>query len=315
MVQDPDGRHAQEPHARGLNGERLARHFGIRMTSTLSVRGFSRDPLVMTRLKGETDAGAPTPATNPEPAFSIMLQLRDLPHHELWVAGRLTHSGAVPVGAVSVVNLEDQPVSLLSGTFDALQFYVPHTLFEDLAGEDGFTRPTSLAWPRARPDPVAAALGALLLPAIETPEPAMSLFAEHVAVAFLGHAVQRYGQASAAANPLRAGLAPWQERRAKELMRARLATSLSMTDVSRECRLSPSYFAAAFRRSTGLSPHQYLSRLRVEEARSLMLGTTLPLDEIALRCGFGSQSYFTRMFTKLAGISPGQWRRLHGAAA
>jgi AraC-like DNA-binding protein len=104
-------------------------------------------------------------------------------------------------------------------------------------------------------------------------------------------------------------LAPWQERRAREIMRARLATRLSIADVARECRLTPSYFAKAFRRTTGMSPQQYLTDLRVREAKGLLLSSTLPLADIAIICGFGDQSYFTRVFTRSVGTSPGGWRR------
>jgi len=104
-------------------------------------------------------------------------------------------------------------------------------------------------------------------------------------------------------------LAPWQERRAREIMHARLATRLSIADVARECRLTPSYFAKAFRRMTGMSPHQYLTDLRVREAKGLLLSSTLPLADIAIICGFGDQSYFTRVFSRSVGTSPGAWRR------
>jgi AraC-like DNA-binding protein len=104
-------------------------------------------------------------------------------------------------------------------------------------------------------------------------------------------------------------LAPWQERRAKEIMHSRLAARLTIADVARECRLTPSYFAKAFRRTTGMSPHQYLMNLRVREAKGLLLSSTLPPAGIAIICGFGDQSYFTRVFSRSAGTSPGAWRR------
>jgi len=96
-------------------------------------------------------------------------------------------------------------------------------------------------------------------------------------------------------------------------MHARLATRLTIADVARECRLTPSYFAKAFRRTTGMSPLQYLTELRVQNAKSLLLSSTLPLADIAITCGFGDQRYFsrvfTRVFTRSVGTSPGAWRR------
>ncbi len=92
-------------------------------------------------------------------------------------------------------------------------------------------------------------------------------------------------------------------------MHSRLAVRLTIADIARECRLTPSYFAKAFRRTTGTSPHRYLTHIRVQEAKGLLLSSTLPLADIALICGFGDQSYFTRVFTRSVGASPGSWRR------
>ncbi|SFV05436.1 AraC-type DNA-binding protein [Methylobacterium sp. 174MFSha1.1] len=254
---------------------------------------------------------AVTAPLRPEAAFSIVIQLQPLQHHDLSVAGRVRHAGLVPAGAVSALNLGDTPRSAMRGTFDAMQLYLPDAVLHDIAAKEGFARPTGLSWPRDGVDPVALGLAQLLLPAIERPDPARAAFVDHLVLAFLSHAAHLYGQVPAQTNVRRGGLAPWQERRAKEMMRARLASPLTITEVSRACGLSPSYFAAAFRRSTGRSPHQYLSALRVDEARTLMTTTGLPLADIALSCGFHDQSYFTRVFSRAVGTSPGQWRRLH----
>jgi AraC family transcriptional regulator len=86
-------------------------------------------------------------------------------------------------------------------------------------------------------------------------------------------------------------------------------SNITIANVARDCRFTPSYFAKAFRRTTGMSPHQYLTHIRVQEAKGLLLSSTLPLADIALICGFGDQSYFTRVFSRSVGMSPGAWRR------
>jgi AraC family transcriptional regulator len=57
-----------------------------------------------------------------------------------------------------------------------------------------------------------------------------------------------------------------------------------------------------------MSPHQYLTDLRMQEAKSVLLSSILPLAGTAIICGFGDQSYFTRVFTRSVGTSPGAWR-------
>ncbi|MDB5609062.1 MAG: transcriptional regulator [Bradyrhizobium sp.] len=68
-------------------------------------------------------------------------------------------------------------------------------------------------------------------------------------------------------------------------------------------------FRARLQENHQCAPHKYLSDLRVEEAKRVMLTTKLPLADIALICGFGDQSYFTRVFSRSADCSPGTWRR------
>jgi AraC-like DNA-binding protein len=303
-------RRASPAHAQGLNGARMADHLGVRAGATLTVSHGTGSSLVVTRLQGLLAPGTETPPLRQEAAYSIVVQLRPLQRHDFTVAGRQVHAGAVPADAVSVVSLADSPRSVMSGPLDAVQFYVPHALVDAVARENDVPRPSHLAWPRADRDPVAAGLVALLLPALAEPDPARAMFVEHTATAFLAHALARYGDGAApAAQPARSGLSPWQERRARDILHARFATALTIAEVAEACRLSPSYFAAAFRRSTGRSPHRYLSEIRITEAKRLMLDTALPLADVALLCGFGDQSYFTRAFSQAVGTSPGQWRR------
>jgi AraC family transcriptional regulator len=111
-------------------------------------------------------------------------------------------------------------------------------------------------------------------------------------------------------SPARGGLAPWQERRAKELMSTHLGREISLAFVAGECRLSVSHFARSFKQCTGKPPHRWLLEKRVEKAKELLIDAELPLAEIALECGFSDQSHFTRVFSRTVGTSPGTWRRL-----
>lgn len=108
---------------------------------------------------------------------------------------------------------------------------------------------------------------------------------------------------------VRGGLAPWQERRSKELMRSRLESDISLAELATECRLSRSYFARAFKKSTGESPHRWLLGQRVETAKHMLLHSETPLSEIALAVGFSDQSHLTKVFARAVGATPGAWRR------
>ncbi|WP_275626918.1 AraC family transcriptional regulator [Pseudomonas sp. 273] len=88
-----------------------------------------------------------------------------------------------------------------------------------------------------------------------------------------------------------------------------MSDGLSVARLAQECALSRSHFTRAFKLSTGLSPHDWLLRRRVEKAKELMRDTSLCLSQIGLDCGFADQSHFSRVFLRLAGMSPANWRR------
>ena len=105
------------------------------------------------------------------------------------------------------------------------------------------------------------------------------------------------------------GLAPWQTRRAAEMLSDRLDSSLDLKGLASECGLSVSHFSRAFRSSMGMAPHQWRIKQRLEMAKTMMRNNRGALAEIAVACGFTDQSHFTRIFTRATGTSPGQWRR------
>ena len=83
---------------------------------------------------------------------------------------------------------------------------------------------------------------------------------------------------------------------------------LSVAQMARRANLSPSRFSAVFRQHFGLSPHQYLVRLRIEHAQSLLTTTDLPLRAIASSCGFADEHHFSKAFKRIVGVSPGVYR-------
>jgi AraC-like DNA-binding protein len=157
-------------------------------------------------------------------------------------------------------------------------------------------------------DPVIDELARAILPAFAAGARVNSSFLDHVLHALHAHVAHRYSEAeSATLQPAR--LAAWQERRAKELLSERLGTNVSLRRLADECGLSVSHFIRAFRKSTGLPPHQWQLRLRIERAKDLMIKSDTPLSQVALDCGFVDQSHFTRVFARAVGATPSVWRK------
>jgi AraC family transcriptional regulator len=136
------------------------------------------------------------------------------------------------------------------------------------------------------------------------------VYADNVARAFVSHMASTYDDMRSPSPLPRGGLAPWQERRAKGLLDARLDGAVSLVDLATTCQLSVRQFRRAFRQSTGQSPHRWLVERRLDKAQGLLELSAQSLNDIAAACGFANQSHFTRVFTSAMGMSPGAWRRL-----
>lgn len=105
------------------------------------------------------------------------------------------------------------------------------------------------------------------------------------------------------------GLAPWAERRCRELMRERMAEDISLDELAAEAQLSTFHFARMFKQSVGMPPRVYLTRLRMEKACELLEHTSLPITEIAYEVGYSSNQVLARVFTKHMRVSPSDYRR------
>ena len=111
------------------------------------------------------------------------------------------------------------------------------------------------------------------------------------------------------------GLAGWQRDAAMRLLRGDLGRDFPVTELARHCGLSRSYFARAFKVSTGLPPHRWLMCHRIDCARDMLERTNDGIAAIALSCGFADQSHLTRVFHAIIGASPAAWRRQRKALA
>ena len=91
-------------------------------------------------------------------------------------------------------------------------------------------------------------------------------------------------------------------------IRERYYEDLSIETLSELCCLSKYYFIRSFRQATGTSPHQYLIKIRINEAKKLLADSNLPIEQIAVQVGFLNYSSFFTQFKRLTNITPGEYR-------
>lgn len=98
--------------------------------------------------------------------------------------------------------------------------------------------------------------------------------------------------------------------RALQFMDENLDQPLTLERIAQTMYVSRFHFARMFRLVTGESPMQYLRRLRVERAKSMMVRGDLTLSEIAAEVGFCDQSHFTRIFRQATGTTPRRFQTI-----
>ena len=134
------------------------------------------------------------------------------------------------------------------------------------------------------------------------------LYADSVAFVIALQLVRRYASLNGIS---KGGMAPQKLRRAIEYIGTHLdqEQGLALPMVAEEVGMSYYHFSRAFKQSMGLSPINYVTRRRMERAQRLLIEIEMPIAEIALKAGFSSQSHFTTSFRRLAGLTPGSFRK------
>lgn len=115
--------------------------------------------------------------------------------------------------------------------------------------------------------------------------------------------------AVAAPPPFRGGLTSLQLRRVTEHIETNISRPLRVEALAALVGLSSGHFTAAFKASTGETPHSYIIGRRIRLAQRLMLETDEPLCQIACACGFADQAHLTRLFGSRVGQTPLRWRK------
>ena len=293
--------------APGAFGPRMAKYLSGPNQESLDVEWFAHSDFVVTRLqysKGLSSVSAPIPS---ERAFIINVQLIPIPFHQLWLRGALAQTGCLSKGAVGVLDLEQGPRFFLPTEFDALQFYVRREKLDHYAHGLGAERTGALSWQYGAVDETLLHLSLILIKLLKDRK--HKLIVDQLVKMLMLHFLFAYGAPFARTGGARGGLASWQLRRCKDRMSHNLASSISVSELAKDCRLSRVHFSRSFKRSTGETPHRWLLRRRVEEVKKMLAATEVPISEIALACGFNDQSHLTKAFSAIAGLTPGAWRR------
>jgi AraC family transcriptional regulator len=138
--------------------------------------------------------------------------------------------------------------------------------------------------------------------------PAGRLYGESLGTALAVYLARRYGAPPMRTRPVRNGLPTYRLRQVLDYITAHLDQDLSLADLARTAGMSPHHFALLFRQRMGTSPHRHVVEQRIERAKHLLRDHTRSVLEVALASGFESQSHFGRVFRRVVGVTPSDYR-------
>jgi AraC family transcriptional regulator len=284
----------------------------VDVSKNLVVRSGIQDAFAITHMSRKAPGHGMTESQAKVDAYVACMHLEGFDGYDMWCDEQHEASCAVGPGTIHINDMRHRWRTDIQSSFNVVNFYIPQSSLDEIADDEG-DHVEELHCPisRAQVDTVFENLVQALLPALTKPEQANRLFADHAVRAITAHLIRGYGSRIQPSRE-RGGLASWQERRAKELLRADLSGDICLQELASACRLSSSHFSQAFKQTVGCPPHQWLLHQRVEQAKNLILNTKLPLCEIALATGFADQSHFTRVFSQRVKASPAAWRRAQG---
>ncbi len=227
---------------------------------------------------------------------------------------RLVERGAsavMPAGQASEWRWD----SLQGGKADSLHLYLAPALVREAAESAGLDpEAVEIVGGLGPLDPQVERIGLALLSELYEEEPlGERIFGDALAKALAVHLVRKRSTLGrrarrVASHEPEGGLSRLVLKRATDYVGDNISGKLTLEEISRAANISPYHFSRLFKESTGLSPHQYVIRERVEKAKALLVATEIPLHEVASRSGFADQSHMGRHLKRLLGVSPTRLR-------
>jgi AraC family transcriptional regulator len=194
-----------------------------------------------------------------------------------------------------------------------LHLYLPTALFDRL--KDDFNLPAAPAHSIRHAvgigDDVIDQIGRSILSELNVETAASRVYVEAASLTLAARLLQKHCDSGACA-PIDSsahGLDHVRLRRVLDYIAANIKDDITLVNLAGVAGYSPFHFARKFTLAMGISPHRYISRIRLENAMAELAARTLPLAEIALNAQFSSQASFTRAFHRATGVTPKEYQR------
>jgi AraC family transcriptional regulator len=154
-------------------------------------------------------------------------------------------------------------------------------------------------------DPLIHSMALTLKAELESSQVGGRMYAEAIAQALAIHLLRNYSvHKETIKGQTTHGLPKHKLHQVTDYIHAYLTQDLSLIEIASVVQMSPFHFARLFKQSTGLAPHQFVVRCRVERAKELLIQGEMAIADIAIEVGFANQSHLTRHFRRIVGVTP-----------
>ncbi len=207
----------------------------------------------------------------------------------------------IPSGHTYQARLDDES--------EFLSLYLNPGVVTSAAATENLARGTELIERAATSDPLVSNVGLALLSELGSAGLSGRLYAESLANILAIHLLRHYAAPRPEFRLFNGGLTGYKLRQVTDFITENHERDLALAEIASAAGISPFHFAREFKRATGLAPHQYLIKVRIERAKAWLAKSELPIVEVGFRAGFNNQSHFTRLFHKHTGMTPKSYRK------
>lgn len=244
-------------------------------------------------------------------AYTLSLILRPMSAHA-WLGRTSIWSGPIRADTSRLTPPDTDPSWRSDGAFDFLLLTIPCHTIEAIAGDDAQRIHQRLrsAHPSYAHDATLLQIGRQMLQACYSTAPYARSFADGLGFALVAHLLNHCSAAPEALKPT--PLSPFSRSSVIRYIADHLSETILVAQLAQAAKLSESHFAHAFRASMGVSPHRFITSMRIRRAQELLEQGSKSIGQIVAECGFKDASHFARVFRAHTHLTPREFRLCRG---
>jgi AraC family transcriptional regulator len=241
------------------------------------------------------------------PTHFVQLQLKG-PVRYRWTTNGFTRTGIAEPGTLFLCPRGSRDRVEWDGDTDRLMVSLEHPVITKALEETADQNDVELRQSFEMRDRHIASVILALRADLEDGSPAGQLYGESLITALAVYLQKRYGVFRPRTTEFRGGMPTRRLKRVLEFIGENLGEDISLSTLAGVAGMGPHYFSDLFKRSTGLSPHQYVLNRKIARAKEHLRDPKISIVEISAITGFADQSYFTKVFRRTVGVTPTRFR-------